>query len=77
MLIKGLAKCLVHNPQSTTAPCAVLVRQGGRVFQSQLQDAESEAWWFQRIVSVRDKNLGHLTQKSRTLSSRPPCWVLP
>lgn len=32
---------------------------------------------FQRTVSVRDKNLGHLTQKSMTLSSSLPCWGHP
>ena len=32
---------------------------------------------FQRTVSVRDKNLGHLTQKSMTLSSSLPFWGHP
>ena len=32
---------------------------------------------FQRTVGVRDKNLGHLIQKSMTLSSSLPCWGHP
>lgn len=32
---------------------------------------------FQKTVSVRDKNLGHLTQKSMTLSSSLPFWDHP